>query len=173
MTLQDLGALGEFLGLFAILVTLFYLAKQTQQGVEIGRGKETRTLINQFNVYMRMMTEAPYIHDMRKAMESYRAMHPDEQARAFLILVQWVNFYEQTMYAKETGLVPQPVENAIRAYVIGFLITPGGAEFWEDFRHVFGVEVSSQLDAFIAKEELPPPITDTYPWLRPLEGAVS
>jgi hypothetical protein len=31
MTIQDLGALGEFLGSIAVLVTLGYLALQTQQ----------------------------------------------------------------------------------------------------------------------------------------------
>lgn len=166
MTLQDLGAIGEFLGLFAILVTLFYLARQTRQNVDINRGKETRGLINQFNAYLRLMANPPYLGAMRSAMVSYRRMHADAQALAFVVLAQWVNFYEQLMYARQSGLIPEPVENAVRAYVVAFLITPGGKEFWEDFRHVFGVEVSSKLDDFIASGELPPPITETYRWLQ-------
>ena len=46
MSLQDLGNLGEFFGLFAILVTLFYLARQTRQSVELGRATEQRILID-------------------------------------------------------------------------------------------------------------------------------
>ena len=66
MTLQDLGAIGEFLGLFAILITLFYLAKQTHQSVEVSRGRETRTLIDQFNVYLRLMTEPAHLAPVRQ-----------------------------------------------------------------------------------------------------------
>ena len=45
--------------------------------------------------------------------------------------------------------------DALRAYVVVFLITPGGREFWEDFRHVFGADVSGQLDEFIRDEGRP------------------
>ena len=46
MSIQDLGAIGEFFGLFAILFTLFYLAKQTRLSVELSRGHETRAIID-------------------------------------------------------------------------------------------------------------------------------
>jgi len=171
MTLQDLGAIGEFLGLFAILITLFYLAKQTKQSVALSRGKETRTLIDQFNVYLRLMTAPAHLQPMRDALVSFRSMDADSQARAFVVLAQWVNFYEQCLYAFESGLLPEPVLDALRAYVVGILITPGGREFWEDFQHVFGSDVSAKLNELIeGGGALPPLITETYPWLRPNSG---
>ena len=75
VSFQDLGAIGEFLGFFAVVITLFYLAKQTHQGVELNRGKETRVLINQFNVNLRLMTDPAYLTPTRKALVSYRPRH--------------------------------------------------------------------------------------------------
>lgn len=166
MSIQDLGAIGEFFGLFAILFTLFYLAKQTRLSVELSRGRETRAIIDQFNEYLRRMTEPAHLEPMRKALHSFRTLTPDEQAVSFVIFVQWVNFYEQCLYAYQSGLLAEAVRDALRAYVVGFLITPGGAEFWEDYRHVFGRDVSTHLDELVKDSANHPSlITETYPWL--------
>lgn len=172
MNWEAVGAVAESVGLITIIVTLFYLAKQTRLTVELTRGQETRSLINQFNTYLRLMTEPENLEPMREALVSYRSMGADGQARAFVIFVQWVNLYEQCLYALEAGLLQQAVLDALQAYVLGFLVTPGGREFWEDHRHVFGSEVSDRLDGLIRdSERLPPPITETYPWLLPIEEA--
>jgi hypothetical protein len=86
LTLQDLGALAEFLGIFAILVTLFYLARQTRQSVEIGLATEQRILIEQFNASLRLMVEVDNLEAMRAALISYRGMDANTQARAFILL---------------------------------------------------------------------------------------
>ena len=171
MSIQDIGAVGEFLGLFAILITLFYLAKQTRQSVELSRGKETRALVDTFNEHVRRMTEPENLRATRKALVSYRAIDSDLQARAYVILTQWVNFYEQCSFAFDAGLLPSASLAAIENYTIGFLITAGGAEYWEDFRNTFGADVSRRLDRILSgSAPLPEPITSTYPWLLLAEG---
>ena len=165
MTIQDLGAIGEFLGFFAVLLTLIYLAKQTHQNVQISRGRETRVIIDQFNAYLSKMTSPTYLIPMRRAMVSYRELDADSQAQAFVIFVQWVNFYEKMFYAHQSGLIPEPTLNAVRGWILSMLITPGGAEFWDDLKHVFGADVSSELDKFLQGGNLPPPFTETYPWM--------
>ena len=57
MTLQELGSIGEFLGFLAILVTLFYLAKQNRQAITLTKASEQRILIDQGNVYFERMLE--------------------------------------------------------------------------------------------------------------------
>ena len=166
MTIQDLGALAEFLGLFGILATLFYLARQTRLSVELSRGAETRVLIDTLNVYFRQMTEPRHLEAIRSALVSYRTMDPNRQALACVIFVQWVNFYEQCMYAHDSGLLPETSLNAVRNFTAAFLVTPGGAEFWADLSHIFGGDVTARLNEVLSTpSELPPPITSTYPWL--------
>jgi hypothetical protein len=171
LSLEDLGNLGEFLGLFAILITLVYLARQTRQSVDITKGTEQRTLIDQFNVYLRVMTEPQNLEAIRDALVSYRKLDANAQARAFGLLAQWVNHYEQSRYAFQSGLLPAAVLNAFENFTLAFLVTPGGEEFWQDYRHVFGRDVGGRLDELISDPaRRPPPITETYPWLRSTQG---
>jgi hypothetical protein len=66
MTLQELGSIGEFLGFLAILVTLFYLAKQNRQSITLSRASEQRILIDQGNTYFGRMVEHKNLSTVRK-----------------------------------------------------------------------------------------------------------
>ena len=49
MTIQDLGAIGEFIGSGLILVTLVYLAIQTRQSKETAELETARMVVADFN----------------------------------------------------------------------------------------------------------------------------
>jgi hypothetical protein len=50
MTIGELGALGEFLGFFAVLATLMYLAVQTKQAREVATSQAARNVVVDFQV---------------------------------------------------------------------------------------------------------------------------
>jgi hypothetical protein len=50
MTVGELGALGEFLGFFAVLATLMYLAVQTKQAREVATSQAARNVVVDFQV---------------------------------------------------------------------------------------------------------------------------
>ena len=166
MSWAGITAVTTIIGTIAVVVTLFYLAKQTQQAVRIGMAQEQRTLIDQFNQYLRRMTEPENLKTMRKILTSYRSLNKDEQAHALVLLAQWINHYEQSRYSFKSGLLPQAVLSAFENFVVAFLLTPGGSEFWQEFSHVFGADVRRAIDDVLADSNRhPPPITDTYSWL--------
>ena len=166
MNIQDLGAIGEFLGFLAVLVTLFYIAVQTRQNVKINEAKEQRALIDQLNHYFRVMIQPDNLQAVRRALQSYRRLDSDDQARSCVLLAQWVNHFEQARYSHQAGLLPAPVLIAFQNFTLGFLVTPGGKEFWEDMKNVFGSDVRDCIDSLLADEaNHPPKITDTYAWL--------
>jgi len=166
MTIQDLGAIGEFFGLFAILITLFYLARQTSQNAEIGRATEQRTVIDQFNVYYRIMTESSKLPIVRNGFVSYNNLNSDDQAVAFGIFAQWINYYEQCMYSHDGGLFPKAALDAIGNWVISILVTPGGREYWELYGASFGIDIRNAINEILADtNNLPEPITTVYSFL--------
>ena len=166
MTIQDLGAIGEFFGLFAILITLFYLARQNSQNAEIGRATEQRTIIDQFNVYYRIMTESSKLPIVRNGLASYKKLNPDDQAFVYGIFAQWINYYEQCKYSYDGGLFPKAALDAIGAWVISFLLTPGGREYWEFYSTSFGIDVRNAINEILADtNNLPDPITTIYSFL--------
>ena len=166
MTIQELGNIGEFLGFLAILVTLFYLARQTKQNVELNRASEQRILIDQCNKYFRVTVEPGNLAAIRKGLKSYRALDSDEQSKAWIVFAQWINHYEQCIYAHRADLLPTPVSVAFEQLTIGFLVTSGGSEFWEDFGPRFGQDVREKINQDLVKPDVPAPAYETFHWLK-------
>lgn len=172
---EAINTISGIIGAAAIVVTLFYLVEQTrqlteqtEQSVTISSAQEQRTLIDQFNQYLRRMIEPENLATMREILVSYRQLDKDDQAKALVLLAQWINHYEQSRYAYQAGLLPQAVLIAFERFAVAFLVTPGGSEFWQDFSDVFGAEVSQAISEVLSDpERRPPPITETYPWLLP------
>ena len=50
MSLAQLGSLGEFLGFFAVLATLIYLALQTKQARQVATSQAVRNVMIDFQV---------------------------------------------------------------------------------------------------------------------------
>jgi hypothetical protein len=167
MTLQELGSIGEFLGFLAILVTLFYLAKQNRQSITLSRASEQRILIDQGNTYFGRMVEQKNLSTVRKALASYRSLSQDDKAVATLIFIQWVNQYEQCLHAHEAGTLPSDVLEAFQNFCISFLTTPGGNEYWNDIgARVHGLNVSTRISEILDSGKAPAPVTDTFTFLQ-------
>ena len=166
MNWDAIGAIVEMVGAAAVVATLFYLARQTHQNVELEHSKEQRVTIEQFNVYVRVMTEPNNLPAIRNGFKSFTTLDPDSQVIAWRNYVQWVNYCEQMNYSYEGGLVPKALLDAVQAWVIAMLITPGGAEYWKFHGNSHGVDVYKKLSKLLEDtENLPPPITETYAWL--------
>ncbi|MCP5181711.1 MAG: hypothetical protein H6994_17590 [Pseudomonadales bacterium] len=166
LSIQDLGAIGEFFGFLAVLVTLFYLARQTKQGVDLNRATEQRILIDQCNKYFRVTVEPEYLSAIRKGLVSYRSLTNDEQARAWVVFCQWLNHYEQCIYAHEAGLLPTPVLIAFQEFALGFIVSPGGREFWDDLGSNFGEDLQKAIAGHLQRGDLPAPIYENFQWLK-------
>lgn len=163
MTLQELGSIGEFLGFLAILVTLFYLARQNRQAITLTKASEQRILIDQGNTYFERMLEEKNLPVVRKALKSYRSLSNDEKAIATPIFVRTVNQYEQCLNAYEAGTLPTDVLEASKNFCISILVTAGGTEYWTDLgAKVHGANVCTRISETLESEELPSPITSSF-----------
>jgi len=166
MNWEVIGAVGEIIGAAAVVATLFYLARQTHQNVELERAKQQRVIIDQFNEYVKNMTEPGNLVAIRKGFVSLTSLNADDQAAAWRNYVQWVNYYEQMNYSYEGGLVPKAILDAVGGWVLAMLITPGGSEYWANHGDSHGIDVQKKLGEMLNDtNNLPPPITQMYPWL--------
>jgi hypothetical protein len=59
MSIGELGALGEFLGFFAVLATLLYLSMQTRQAKEVALGQAARSVVSDFQAVWQTLGEDP------------------------------------------------------------------------------------------------------------------
>ena len=166
MNWEAIGAIGEILGAIVVVATLFYLAKQTKQSVDLNKTVEQRVLIDQCNYYFRVTIDTENLSAVRSGLRSYRKLNRDDQAKAWVVINQWINHYEKCMYAHDAGMLPTSVMVAFRNFALSILVTPGGKEFWEDCGHLFGQDLQDKINEAFSSSELPPPVTDSFNWLR-------
>ncbi|MFT4815648.1 MAG: hypothetical protein ACI9IQ_001141 [Cyclobacteriaceae bacterium] len=166
MNWEAIGAIGEILGATVVVVTIFYLARQTKQSVELNRVAEQRILIDQGNTYFRITIDPENLAAIRKGFRSYRNLSRDEQAKVFIVFLQWLNHYEKCMYAHDAGMLPKPVMIAFKNFALSILVTAGGKEFWEDMGPAVGQDLQDSINGALLSGQLPGPVTETFHWLR-------
>ena len=165
MTIQELGSISEFFGFLAILATLFYLAKQTKQSIEINKATEQRCLIDQSMTYFEVIIQPENLSTIRNALVSYNCLNSDDKGKTWVVLSQWITQYEKCMYAQKAGIIPTPVLIAYQNLAIGFLVTSGGREFWGEMGKVFGQDLQNSINEILDSDDKPPPITESFSWL--------
>lgn len=171
---QLLGNYGEFVGAIAVVVTLIYLSIQVrqsghliEQNAAVSRATEGRTLVNDFNMHVRSMTDPEVLPALRQGFVSGSELDKDSQVLVWRTFVEWVNYLERCIYASDAGVFPQAERDAIETWVLQMLVTPGGAQYWQSYGTTHGLDVQSVInDRLTDRDRLPPPITNTYPFFR-------
>ena len=68
----------------------------------------------------------------------------------------------------KVGSLPEYELMALRKFLIELLMSPGGRQWWETFKHIPPPHLVSYLDEEVEKAEgVIMPAVETYPWLRP------
>ncbi len=78
MTIQDLGALGEFVSSVVVVITLVYLTMQVRQGNALARAQTRQSVMEGVRADLHKMIDEPsVVHCFSKE----EALTPDEKAR--------------------------------------------------------------------------------------------
>ncbi len=78
MTIQDLGALGEFVSSVVVVITLVYLTMQVRQGNALARAQTRQSVMEGVRADLHKLVDEPsVVHCFSKE----EALTPDEKAR--------------------------------------------------------------------------------------------
>ena len=150
MTIFELGALGEFVGAFAVVFTLIYLSLQIRQNTKAVRASAIDVSISRANDVRVSMYENAEVS--RIYMQGLN--HPDEldeESRLrFRLIIHAVllagsNVYSQTSFA---GL-SLSTWDAQLTLLKRVMISPGGRWFWKEYRLEFEEAFREQIDKIL------------------------
>ena len=165
MSIQDLGAIGEFLGLFVILVTLIYLGVQTKKSQRAMRTQSSRDVINDFQTNWSALQDPQTAFIVRKAVNDWHSLTNNEQMIAHSFFSNLVIHLASALEVKNQ--VPQ-LEEFVEGWednVMAFLGTRGGAEWWSVSESLFLSIVRERIGIRLADpDNLPPSWTETISW---------
>ncbi len=130
LTIQDLGALGEFFGSIAVLATLVYLALQTRQNtLAIVAQLEAAVIAARQNLALSIATSNELAETLREDFThdpTTNEVRVDAYWRSLLLNIQWQR------HQARRGLLPSFDEVAIVETVRAFFtISRGFGGWWE------------------------------------------
>lgn len=164
MTIQDLGAIGEFLGLFLVLATLGYLAIQTRQARQVAASQAARGVVSDFADLWGVITnDSEFANIIRHSINDWGSQAEAEQLRSHAFLCNLTAHYvaaSKTDYIEELASFLKTWEDNL----LGVLQTPGGASWWTQCQLFFDPEVVRSLNDRLAKPDTLPPPWTRLPW---------
>jgi len=166
MTIAELGALGEFLGLFVIMATLIYLAVQTNQAKRIALAEARRNIGNDFiSIWGILGRDERLTRLVRLAVNDWDALGKNEQMLVHAFFVNLLAHLDAALNQEETLPELKRDLTAWEDNVLGLLTSPGGAVWFENTSYLYNPLMVEHLrKRLAAPESLPPSWNSTMAW---------
>ena len=174
MNWDAIGAIGELVGALAVVLTLFYLALQVRQS---RRQEEIQSFQSAIEVFLKNLDRATGTTEdaeiFRKGLNRYEFLPPSEQGVFHAKMHGLLHGFHTVWKLYKAGSLPEYELVAMRSAYVELLLTPGGQQWWNDFRHIPPPHLIEYLDEEVLKsKDKITPANNAYPWLRPEEEVV-
>ena len=166
MNWDALGAIGELVSAFAVVVTLGYLAIQLRQNRAAANRDANRAIITDFQrIWSDTLRDAETNLVIRRAMNEWGSLSKGEQLAAHSFFVDLVTHFNTTISSEMYVELGGNTYDAWEDSVLGFIVTPGGREWYAIARYLFVDQVRDRIDVRLNDPDtLPPPVTDMPFW---------
>ncbi len=166
MNWNALGAIGELVSAFAVVVTLLYLAIQLRQTRITVASDANRAIINDFQrIWTDALSDKRTNLIVRRAMNEWGSLSKSDQLTAHVFLTNLVTHFNITMSMESATALWVDTYAAWEDALLGFIVTTGGQEWYAISRYLFVAEVRKRIDHRLKDPDtLPPPVTEILFW---------
>ena len=162
MSIQDLGALGEFVSSVVVLITLIYLAIQVRQGNLLARSQARQRMVEHAHSELYTQINDPSI---TFAAVKEGPLTEEEQAKLSLFLTQFMRQREWEWFQLQDGVIDKEVYAAYRDVIAIFLSTERTGKWWHSIgRFAFNQEFATDVDKFLQETEPSNYLNDIRHW---------
>ena len=145
MTIMELGALGEFLAAFAVLVTLIYLATQVSQTKRIVKLQASQNLNEMFNHSVSLIATSPTLAALMHQVEVGEEITPQEWTQLRALFQTQFNAWENSYTHANEGVGYR--SDDLTQTLVEYFNIPGAASAWEYHRPF----ASSEFEQYVSK----------------------
>ena len=165
MSILELGALGEFIGSVAVLITLVYLAYQTHQnGMLLAQQTkaQTATMVQAnmglwHSLYGKIL-ESPDAARIFTTIRSGEEVPAQDTERLGALLVMWVLNMENLLFQSKLNPFVEEIDAVLQRIfsdnVSMFMSSPSSLDWWESNRGIFGPDVVAMIDSALAAQTI-------------------
>jgi hypothetical protein len=146
MNWEAVGAVGELVGAFAVVLTLGYLAVQVRQSTMAARIAAKQEMTRQFSDYSDLLLQAPNLLDVHR--QGLRDEELEKPGRAqFNLLMQKATWYFASMHFQYIAHSLSDEEwHQSRSMIAAYCRTPGFENWWNRNRHDYSPRFVEFLD---------------------------
>ena len=152
MTIQEIGAIGEFVSGIAVLITLIYLSMQVRQFKADTRRQITEVGNQLFNdISIGLMTSPELAKVRAKAQQDYDSLEPYE--------IEMLEGFLSASFSASEAVFDNLTNNSVSGYDhskaedIAALVTTyaGAKQFWKKYKTAYGEDFANTVDKLITK----------------------
>ena len=153
--LEHLGNIGEFIGGIAVIVTLIYLTIQVRHNTQATRTASLQDLVISFRDLNNKLINPEIERAFRKGIKDYPNMPESERGIFVWLTNDHALFFQSAMASRDSGTLDGETYERYLAYFCSWLITPGGANWWQEIRNLYTTNLVREVEQRFAKGELP------------------
>jgi len=162
MNIQDLGALGEFIGSVVVLVTLIYLAIQVRQGNLLAKSQARQRMVEHAQTELYTQINDPSI---TYAAVKEGPLSEEEQAKLSLFLTELMRQREWEWFQYKDGVIDRDVYRAYHEVIEIFLGPTRTRKWWESIgRFAFNESFVQEVDSMLENLEPSTYLRDIRTW---------
>ena len=130
MNWEMIGATGEWAGALAVVVTLFYLARQIRTSTNQATADAESAIQREFIALQDGLTDPNTSSVMRRGFYSFSSLSEKDKYFFHAKLSTFINFFEGVLRREEKGLTSRTIVQTYGNVLVALVGTPGGREFW-------------------------------------------
>jgi hypothetical protein len=159
MTIQELGALGEFLSSIAVFISLIYLALQVRKSTDTERTSTYQSVVADFaGLSQTIASTAGMSQLFVQGMENFNSIEEDDKARFVQLLFSMFHYFENIHYQYQKGYLDEDVWLGWKRLMLTYFGRPGVQDWWKVRRAVY----SESFAIFLESAEIEEPLLSYY-----------
>ncbi|MEQ1811980.1 MAG: hypothetical protein ABL889_18780 [Terricaulis sp.] len=168
MTLENINYIAQTIGVFAILASLLFVARQLQQSQKIERAAAQRDLLARVSEFSWKITPIAAEGDLFvKGLMDFDDAPARQQAFFASALADFVFITESAFYMHKDGFLTDGTWRGIEGGALSLLRSPGGAQWWRYGRTYIGADIVAHLDKRLGEiDPSAPTFIDILPTYR-------
>jgi hypothetical protein len=165
ISLDDIGAIANFLAAVGVLITLIYLSRQVRQGNVLSRFQARQRMIEQAQEELYFWASHP---SLRESFVKSGPLSAAEQEEVHYFLLAAMRQREWEWFQFKDGVIKKDVYEAYHGVIALHLGVPRTRRWWKSVGRIgFNADFVADVDAFLAKR----PTTDYFEAIRSFDAA--
>lgn len=155
MNWDALGAIGEVGGAIAVVATLGYLASQVRHAKTELQGVRFEKVMADYRDWYRQISTPEAATIWAKGIRDFGGLETEERVQFHGLAQQLITTYEQERAFLAEGIFPQDQFRTHEDWMVSFLSTPGGSEWWKVARSDWSQGANRRLTDLVRQKGEP------------------